>query len=758
MGKSFKLRNGLLLLSTEAPGGVYNASQLRKIAALCEGDSAIAKATEDQRLAIFAPTERAAVVAKELRSVGLGVRHYQDGLHQPVNCIGELCGEHQQDAMGTSMDLARALGGITLTAAPLKIGINGCGRCCVPTHTLDISVVGETQGYRVSLGGRNAQLPELATYMAEGIPAAELPDLLTKIVTLYKMLAQAGENLQALIERVGSKPFIEALAPYSQDGFGAEVSSSGGDLDPLPDLSESFGNSVDSVDAAVETSDEEALETEMEATEVALEAESVPGYDEILPDGPPDGVSLEGVASLDEPGASHQIPSHQATNPAARSDQDLERDLLDGMPGFDPSLDMDHAAAGPTIDSYDLLGENHGGANIGLEPELLSEELPHQDAMSILDEPDASFDKLVDDEDRDPFGAVPHDAALGEGPLAPVEEDFDAQEALSDNFDDIELVAAEASLESEVAVVSLPDDLSLEEAAGIEPIRDPIPPNPSKPHPKPVAQEVASAPEKAADDLDVSAFDDDLTADVIEGPEAEALEAKLAASIAAEESAAPEADENAEARFEALSMITGGEGLPSVGGVVEALETPTDFSDLEIDAEPMMADDFTDSEVDLGDGDFEEHSDEDDRPAPSMMEQEELVMSDNELSGVAPASPQISSKEPQALGANTPPKEAAEKTTSSPDKREPQRSDPKPARPAPVASGFALSGVDLTGEGRISLAFASGVSLVVDPRTIAPGMTKGINFGGQRINITSEDHGLNVEVDGVTIFLPTAAA
>jgi hypothetical protein len=65
--------------------------------------------------------------------------------------------------------------------------------------------------------------------------------------------------------------------------------------------------------------------------------------------------------------------------------------------------------------------------------------------------------------------------------------------------------------------------------------------------------------------------------------------------------------------------------------------------------------------------------------------------------------------------------------------------------------------VDLIEDGRVSLAFASGMSLVVDPRTIAPGMTKGFNFGGQRINITAADHGLNVEVDGVTIFLPVAA-
>src|SRR5262249_51969730 len=150
MATPFKLKNGMLLLSTEAPGGVHNAAQLKKIAALCEGDSALVKATEDQRLAPFVPEKDVKSVTAALRATGLGVRNYQDGLHQPVNCIGELCPEHQQDALGASMDLAAALGPLAMgkMAAPLKIGINGCGRCCVATHTLDVSIIGDSNGYR----------------------------------------------------------------------------------------------------------------------------------------------------------------------------------------------------------------------------------------------------------------------------------------------------------------------------------------------------------------------------------------------------------------------------------------------------------------------------------------------------------------------------------------------------------------------------------------------------------------------------------
>lgn len=219
MSTGFKLRNGTILLSTEAPGGIYNAAQLKKIAALCEGEVAIVKATEDQRLALCVKPEQAATIAKELKSIGLGIRHYQDGLHHPTSCIGELCPDHEQDALGSALDISQQLDAIKLSS-PLKIGINGCARCCVPCHTLDISVVGDAAGYRMHLGGKNSQLPEMASFMADGIPPSELPGLILKVIALYQTHATPSESLQEVIERVGSNEFISILAPYSQDAAG----------------------------------------------------------------------------------------------------------------------------------------------------------------------------------------------------------------------------------------------------------------------------------------------------------------------------------------------------------------------------------------------------------------------------------------------------------------------------------------------------------------------------------------------------------
>lgn len=219
MGKPFNLKNGSVALLAEVPGGLYNSAHLKKLAAVSEQHSVIMKATEDQRIVMFVVPEQIESISRDLTSGGLAVRHYQDGVHQPVACIGALCPESKQDALKASLDITEGLAGIEAVAA-LKIGINGCASCCVPCHTLDIAIVGQEEGYRISLGGRQMIVPELASFAAEGIPASELVDKVRAVVDVWKEHGQPGERMQGVVERIGMTPFIEALAPYSGDASG----------------------------------------------------------------------------------------------------------------------------------------------------------------------------------------------------------------------------------------------------------------------------------------------------------------------------------------------------------------------------------------------------------------------------------------------------------------------------------------------------------------------------------------------------------
>jgi hypothetical protein len=268
MADAFNLKNGRILILTEAPGGLYNSHQLKKIAELCESEMALVRATEDQRLGLFVKEEEAEKVSEKLRSIGLGLRHYQSGL-SPVACVGELCPQYEQDALGSAMEITNHFAQLN-QESPLKIGINGCARCCVPCHTFDISIVGDNSGYRMSIGGKNSQLPEMASFVADGIPRQELTGLVAKVVGLFKDHAEGEKSLGELIEKIGMAPFIQALSPYSQDAAGDGASPFDAPVaeDPAP-VAEGDDDSLDLTGLEMDTAAD--AEESLEASDMAVD-------------------------------------------------------------------------------------------------------------------------------------------------------------------------------------------------------------------------------------------------------------------------------------------------------------------------------------------------------------------------------------------------------------------------------------------------------------------------------------------------------
>ena len=378
MGAAFKLRNGSLLITTEAPGGIYNSDQLKKIASLADEDSAIVKVTEDQRLALFVGEDKAEGIVAELKAIGLGVRHYQDGLHQPTTCIGELCPEYQQDALGSALKITEEMSRLS-TDNPLKIGINGCAQCCVPCHTLDISIVGDEHGYRISMGGKNSQIPEMATFMAEGVPEAKLPTMIHNIVQLYKDSAEEGESLQDVMDRVGISKFAEVLAPYSQDAAG------GDDL---------FGDPQDAEQAVSEDAEVQDTENELEALD---EGEQLPGSDEAESLAEDDFADLEEVddfdqGSLDDGSEDELSASEEVSDKFI--DEGVESDFVDN-----DDLELDE----------DFIDEKDHEADVELEAtdeddfsdvdeDILDSDLEEEELLTSK-EPDSEVEKIEQDED-----------------------------------------------------------------------------------------------------------------------------------------------------------------------------------------------------------------------------------------------------------------------------------------------------------------------------------------------------------------------
>lgn len=292
MGTPFNLKNGSIAISAEVPGGLYNSAHLKKLAAISEQNSVIMKATEDQRIALFVVPEQAESVARELVSVGMTVRDYQGGVHQPVSCVGALCPESKQDALKASLDITEALSAIEASCA-LKIGINGCSACCVPCHTMDISITGSEEGYRISLGGKQSMIPELAAFAAEGVPPGELVERIRALVDIWKDAAEPGERLAQMIERNGISPFLKALAPYSRD-------AGGGDAGLMAEENPQTGPEIDVV---AEMSDDAAIGAGMDdavPVDTLLDAPMDVGA-------PMDPIAIGGEAVPEEVGVSEDL-------------------------------------------------------------------------------------------------------------------------------------------------------------------------------------------------------------------------------------------------------------------------------------------------------------------------------------------------------------------------------------------------------------------------------------------------------------------
>ncbi|HYX35558.1 MAG TPA: hypothetical protein VE954_20875 [Oligoflexus sp.] len=713
MSQLFRLKNGTVLLSTEAPGGIYNSSQLKKIAELCSKELAIVKATEDQRLALFVKESEVENVAKQLRAMGLGFRHYQDSLHQPVSCLGELCEEHEQPAMATAMEITKEIASIQLSAS-LKIGVNGCARCCTPCHTLDISVVGDASGYRISLGGKTKQMPEFASYFAEGVPPKELPKRLKAVIEAYKSLAEDGETLHDVIERCGVTDFVQALAPYSQDAAQREdpfaKEASGESLDDLAIMEDS---SLDDVSLDGESLDAESLD------DASLNMESLDA-DESLSD---ESLETETADSADD-----EILDFEDATPAADLEMDLavEDDLSVVDDQFDEGtleeIPIDKAGHGSLEDDLSL-----GNDDVALDMndvDFTEDSVTSSNDDSLLD------DTLEDELSLDPTSAVAEDDIDLNAPELDVADDVvetlpetsdmeldesismeddlpeDLSADLGDDLDDSSMDLAETPLDEDLeGIPELDEDLSPEDV----------------PAPTLVAQAPAPAPVAATHDE----FGEELPADVadLSDEEESQFEEKLQASIDEESRmiAKADPDSNVGDREAALSFLESPEAMDDD---LEAIEL--DDATLE---EPLAVDDeleeiSSDDELEILGDDESLDTDAD-----------TLSVADEELEPINEPMEEFPEPGPSEL-AHIKSRQVGQKLQGSSTRQQ-----------------FKVSAIAFQDE-HMRVTFDTSAYVDFDLSALGLGEERSFRLGVQNVSVTSTSEGYILEVDGMRLFHP----
>ncbi len=228
MSQNFRLKNNSLFIVAEAVGGFFNADQLRTVASVSESESAVLKVTEDGAIGFMVEESRVSEIGERFRENGMILKHYRS-TQTPLAraCLGELCPKHEQDALGHSIEVASTLQNAFPDGSPfLRIGMNGCAQNCLASGTDDIHIVGESTGYKIQIGGKASEIPQLGQFLAENIQAHDLGAYLEHIVTVYIRECQAGESMHDVIERTGLGIFeLNNLLEREEDGVGERAPS-----------------------------------------------------------------------------------------------------------------------------------------------------------------------------------------------------------------------------------------------------------------------------------------------------------------------------------------------------------------------------------------------------------------------------------------------------------------------------------------------------------------------------------------------------
>jgi NAD(P)H-nitrite reductase large subunit len=193
------------------PGGITSAAQLRQIADIADQYNGSLKIVGNTITIIglsLADGEKAfaelgcqgeSFIAKAVRAVAF--------------CPGKPdCPRALQDSSTLGLALDNAFFGHELPGK-LRIGVSGCPNCCIEPLVKDIGMYGTAKGYTLAVGGNSGFSAQIATLVAEQVPADEILPIIQSILTYYCQHGKTKERLGQLITRLGWKHFCSNNIP-----------------------------------------------------------------------------------------------------------------------------------------------------------------------------------------------------------------------------------------------------------------------------------------------------------------------------------------------------------------------------------------------------------------------------------------------------------------------------------------------------------------------------------------------------------------
>ncbi len=198
-------------IAPHIPCGFVTPELLRKIADVSEKFNAKSiKITGAARIAIIGLKEEDIDTAwEELglakgAAVGLCVRSIR-------TCPGTtFCKLGKQDAVGIGMKIDQKYHALQLPGK-FKMAVSGCKLSCAESWVRDIGLIGDRDGWIVTIGGNVGSQPRIGKELISGLDDEAALKAVEIVVNYYKDNAKGGERLGKMIERVGLEPFEVAV-------------------------------------------------------------------------------------------------------------------------------------------------------------------------------------------------------------------------------------------------------------------------------------------------------------------------------------------------------------------------------------------------------------------------------------------------------------------------------------------------------------------------------------------------------------------
>src|SRR5438876_8362454 len=209
----------LSLKKTGVPPGDVTSDQMDAIADLADHYSFGELRVSHEQNLIFADVRQADLFALWTELKALGVATPNIGLLTNIVCCpgGDFCSLANAKSIPIAEAIQRRFDDLDYLhdIGELDLNISGCMNACGHHHVGHIGILGVdkngSEWYQVSIGGAQGNDASLGKVIGPSFAAAEMPDVITRLIDVYVERRHADERFIDTVRRLGLEPFKERV-------------------------------------------------------------------------------------------------------------------------------------------------------------------------------------------------------------------------------------------------------------------------------------------------------------------------------------------------------------------------------------------------------------------------------------------------------------------------------------------------------------------------------------------------------------------